>query len=78
MVEKWDALSPGAQKAVTLTDLCKFTKVTPARFIAAIVVAAFETSNAAILVAIEAMNAPADVALAVRQELARRHFPYGE
>jgi len=70
MVEKWDALSAGAQKAVTLTDLCKFSNVTPARFIAAVVRAGGETGKAFVALVLSHMDLPAEVELALEDELA--------
>ena len=49
LVEKWDALSSSAQTAVTLTDLCKFSNVTPARFIAAVSRAGCEIGNMSVV-----------------------------
>lgn len=68
LVEKWDALTPGAQKAVTLTDLCKFSDVTPARFIAAVARAGCEIDNCSVILVLFSMDLPADVELAVREE----------
>jgi len=69
LVEKWDALSEGAQKAVTLTDLCKFSNVTPARFIAAVVRAGGETKNASVVLTLSHMDLPVEVELALENEL---------
>jgi hypothetical protein len=74
LVEKWDTLSPGAQKAVTLTDLCKFTAVAPARFIVAVAQSGHETGNACVIVALIGMDIPAEVDLALCDELNRRDF----
>ena len=69
LVEKWDALSAGAQRAVTLTDLCKFSNVTPARFIAAVVRAGGETKNASVVLTLSHMDLPMEVELALENEL---------
>jgi hypothetical protein len=70
LVEKWDALSAGAQKAVTLTDLCKVSNVTPARFIAAVARAGCEIRNMSVVLVLSTMDLPADVELALENELA--------
>jgi hypothetical protein len=73
LVEKWDSLSPGKQKAVTLTDLCKFTSVTPARFIAATARAGYEIGNACVILVLCSMeDLPSEVELAVYEECDRR------
>jgi len=72
LIEKWDALTPGAQKAVTLTDLCKFSDVMPARFIAATARAGCEIDNQSVIIALSCMNLPTDVELAVRNEFTWR------
>lgn len=81
LVEKWDSLSPGAKKAVTLTDLCKFTGVTPARFIAATARAGYEIGNACVILALcSVKDLPVDVELALNAECDRRasHVPSEE
>ena len=70
LVEKWDALSAGAQKAVTLTDLCKSSNVTPTRFIAAVVRAGGETKNASVVLALSLLDLPEEMNLALENELA--------
>lgn len=69
LVEKWDALSVAAQKAVTLTDLCKVSNVTPARFIAATVRAGAETKNFSVVLTLSQMDLPEEVELALENEL---------
>lgn len=63
LIEKFDALSPGAQRAVSLTDLCRYADVTPARFIAAVTKAALGIGHAGVLLALSCMDSlPAEVA----------------
>ena len=71
LLERWDRLSAGARKAVTLTDLLKFSGVTPARFIAAIVGAAWETTDGAVIEALGKIYLPEDVEVAIRERLPR-------
>jgi hypothetical protein len=73
LIENWDALTPGAQKAVTLTDLCKFSRVTPARFIAATARAGCEIDNHSVIVLLSCMDLPTDVELAVHEEFTWRN-----
>ena len=68
LIEKWDALTPSAQKVATLTDLCKFSEVSPARFIAATARAGCEIDNHCVIIALSNGNIPAEVELAVRNE----------
>jgi hypothetical protein len=81
LVEKWDSLSPGAQKAVTLTDLCKFTGVAPARFIAATARAGYEIGTACVILALCSVDdLPVDAELALNAECDTRasHVPSEE
>lgn len=76
LVEKWDALSAGAQRAVTLTDLCKVSGVAPARFIAAVARAGCQIGNCSAVVALSSTELPPEVELALRHELeaqAKKH-----
>ena len=56
LVEKFDALSPGAQRNVTLTDLCRYADVRPARFVAAVTGAALEMGHASVVLALACME----------------------
>jgi hypothetical protein len=67
LVEKWKALTPAAQRAVTLTDLCRASGVTPARFIAAAARGSVQTGHFSVLLALSIMDLPEDVKLAVRE-----------
>jgi hypothetical protein len=67
LIDKWDALTPGAQKAVRLSDLLKFSDVTPNRFLVAVVRAAAESRDAAVLAAVSALDLP-DVILALEED----------
>jgi hypothetical protein len=70
LIDKWDALTPGAQKVVTLSDFLKFAEVTPTRFLVGVARAAAETGDASVLAALSALDLPDDVVLAL-EELAR-------
>lgn len=76
LIENWDKLSAGAQRAVTLTDLCKFSDVTPARFIAPVARAACETGHSTVIMALSTLKQlPPHVELALREEFASRSKP---
>jgi len=70
LIEKWDELTPGAQRGVSLSDFLKFAGVTPAHFLVAVARAAAETRNVAVLCALSALRLPDNVVLAL-EELAR-------
>jgi hypothetical protein len=65
LVEKWNALTPAAQRAVTLTDLCRVSGVTPARFISAAARGSVQAGHFCVLLALSVMDLPEEVKLAV-------------
>lgn len=67
LVERWNVLTPAAQRAVTLTDLCHICGVTPARFISAAARGSIQVGHACVLVALSIMDLPKDVELAVHE-----------
>jgi len=67
LVEEWDALTQAAQRAVTLTDLCYLSRITPASFISAATRGSFQAGHACVLMALSTMNLPEDVEVAVRE-----------
>ena len=68
-----DALSAGAQKAVTLTDLCKSAGVTPALFVASVLKADMDRGHIGVLTALlHAKDLPPDVELAISEKFTVR------
>jgi hypothetical protein len=67
LVEKWNALTPAAQGTVTLTDLCRVSGVTPARFISAAARGSVQVGHFCVLFALSIMDLPEEVKLAVRE-----------
>ena len=67
LVERWNVLTPAAQRAVTLTDLCYVSRVTPARFISAAARGSVQVGHACVLMALSMMDLPEDVKLAVQE-----------
>lgn len=63
LIEKFEALSSGAQRNVSLTDLCRHSDVSPARFVAAVAKAALESGHADVLLALSCLDSiPVEVA----------------
>ncbi len=67
LVERWNALTPAAQRAVTLTDLCYVSSVTPASFISAAARGSVQLGQHSVLMALSIMDLPEDVKLAVHE-----------
>jgi hypothetical protein len=65
VAEKWDSLTPAAQRAVTLTDLCFVCGVTPADFLAAAARGCCQAGDRCVLIALESMVLPRDMELAI-------------
>ncbi len=63
---KWASLSPAAQRAVTLSDLCHACSVTRAEFVGAVAQGSVRDGHATVLVALQGMDLPEDVELRVR------------
>jgi hypothetical protein len=70
LIEKWDRLTPAAQRAVTLTDLCHACSVTPASFIGAAAKGCLRVGDRCVLMALQGMELPDDMARAVRKWIA--------
>jgi hypothetical protein len=69
LVEEWDSLTPAAQRAVTLTDLCRASRITPATFIEAAAAGCCQAGDRCVLIALQKMDLPEDVELAVNRWL---------
>ncbi len=67
LVERWNALTPAARRAVTLTDLCCASRVTPSRFISAAARGSVQAGHACVLTALSIMDLPEEVKLAIRE-----------
>ena len=65
LVKKWDSLTVAAQRAVTLTDLCHVCHVSRATFIGAAVSGCCQAGDRCVLIALQKMDLPEDVELAV-------------
>ncbi len=59
--KKWASLSPAAQGAVTLWDLCHACSVTRAVFVGAVAQGSVRAGHATVLLALERMDLPEDV-----------------
>ncbi len=65
LVEKWDSLTPAAQRAATLTDLCHVSALSRADFIGAAARGCCQAGDRCVLIALQNMELPQDVELAV-------------